>query len=61
MDFKKPDLYPQKNHEAYRTSTPTFDKKCICKFQFLKYFLKMCPTFVASDHDFTMSDCDIIY
>ena len=52
----------QKKSEEYWSRRPTFTKKKILKFFISKvlFFLKRCPIFVSSVHNFSMSDNDII-
>ena len=57
-------IFPKKIfYEGYWTRRPTFIGKCFWKFWFLRYvlyFLKLCPVFVGSVHNFGTSDDDII-
>ena len=54
-------LFRKKFCEEYWTRRPTLIKSCFWKFGFLRYFfLKMCPIFVSSVHDFGRSEGDII-
>ena len=54
-------IFPKnKFYEEYLTKRPTFIKKMFLKFLIFKilYFLKLCPIFVGSVHNFGRSESE---